>query len=134
MRNKIILEQRESEIKTSFFTNISHEIRTPLTMIVSPIDNIIQNESTPEPIKKQLKLVSKNASRLLNMVNQILDFQKIEQSNTLSITILKLGRISKIFSTTTKKMPNYKISTIPLKITSGQKPYGLIPKPSKRSS
>jgi len=79
MRNKIILEKQESEIKTRFFTNISHEIRTPLTMIVSPIENLLQSKTTPEPVKKQLTLVSKNTNRLLNMVNQILDFQKMEQ-------------------------------------------------------
>jgi len=80
MRNKIILEKQESEIKTRFFTNISHEIRTPLTMIVSPIENLLQNKTTPEPVKQQLTLVSKNTNRLLNMVNQILDFQKMEQT------------------------------------------------------
>ena len=80
MRNKIVWEKQESEIKTRFFTNISHEIRTPLTMIVSPIENLIQSASTPDPVKKQLLLVSKNTQRLLNMVNQILDFQKLEQS------------------------------------------------------
>src|SRR5690554_388299 len=79
MRNKIILEKQESEIKTRFFTNISHEIRTPLTMIVSPIENLLQSKTTPDPVKKQLVLVSKNTNRLLNMVNQILDFQKMEQ-------------------------------------------------------
>lgn len=80
MRNKIVLEKRESEIKTRFFTNISHEIRTPLTMIVSPIENLIADKSTPTPVKDQLNLVSKNTNRLLNMVNQILDFQKLSQS------------------------------------------------------
>ncbi|MBK5195431.1 MAG: response regulator, partial [Proteiniphilum sp.] len=80
MRNKIILEKQESEIKTRFFTNISHEIRTPLTMIVSPIENLLQSKATPDPVKKQLTLVSKNTNRLLNMVNQILDFQKMEQT------------------------------------------------------
>lgn len=79
MRNKIILEKRESEIKTRFFTNISHEIRTPLTMIVSPIENLLSSSSTPSLVKNQLKLVSKNTNRLLNMVNQILDFQKMSQ-------------------------------------------------------
>lgn len=80
MRNKIILEKRESEIKTRFFTNISHEIRTPLTMIVSPIENLLSSSSTPLPVKNQLKLVSKNTNRLLSMVNQILDFQKMSQT------------------------------------------------------
>lgn len=80
MRNKIVLEKQESEIKTRFFTNISHEIRTPLTMIVSPIENLLQNKTTPQPVKDQLSLVSKNTNRLLKMVNQILDFQKMEQS------------------------------------------------------
>ena len=92
MRNKIILEERESEIKTRFFTDISHEIRTPLTMIVSPIDNILQNTGTPENIKKQLNLVSKNTTRLLNMVNQILDFQKIQQK-TLHIEKIEIGKL-----------------------------------------
>lgn len=80
MRNKIVLEKQESEIKTRFFTNISHEIRTPLTMIVSPIENLLQSKTTPQPVKDQLSLVSKNTNRLLKMVNQILDFQKMEQS------------------------------------------------------
>lgn len=80
MRNKIILEKQESELKTRFFTNISHEIRTPLTMIVSPIENLLHSKEASESVKNQLKLVSKNTNRLLNMVNQILDFQKIEQS------------------------------------------------------
>lgn len=80
MRNKIILEKQESEIKTRFFTNISHEIRTPLTMIVSPIENLLHSNDASESVKNQLKLVSKNTNRLLNMVNQILDFQKMEQS------------------------------------------------------
>ena len=90
MRNKIVLEKQESEIKTRFFTNISHEIRTPLTMIVSPIESLIQNTSTPEAVKKQLLLVSKNTKRLLNMVNQILDFQKMEQS-PLTVSKIAIG-------------------------------------------
>lgn len=90
MRNKIVLEKQESEIKTRFFTNISHEIRTPLTMIVSPIENLIQSKSTPEAVKKQLFLVSKNTKRLLNMVNQILDFQKMEQS-PLTVSKIAIG-------------------------------------------
>ncbi len=90
MRNKIILEKQESEIKTRFFTNISHEIRTPLTMIVSPIDNLLQSDNTPEVVRKQLLLVSKNTNRLLTMVNQILDFQKIGHS-PLSVSKIEIS-------------------------------------------
>lgn len=94
MRNKIVLEKRESEIKTKFFTNISHEIRTPLTMIVSPIDNLLQSKSTSEPVRKQLEMVSKNTNRLLNMVNQILDFQKISQT-PLTVRKIEIGAFVK---------------------------------------
>lgn len=90
MRNKIVWEKQESEIKTRFFTNISHEIRTPLTMIVSPIEHMLQSKTTPEPVKQQLTLVSKNTNRLLNMVNQILDFQKMEQS-PLTVSKIAIG-------------------------------------------
>ncbi|MCW1736098.1 hybrid sensor histidine kinase/response regulator transcription factor [Anaerorudis cellulosivorans] len=103
MRNKIILEQKESEIKTTFFTNISHEIRTPLTMIVSPIENMLQRNDTPEPIKKQLTIVTKNTNRLLNMVNQILDFQKIQQTSSLTVTKIEIVPfVENIFNTFSK--------------------------------
>lgn len=79
MKDRIELEHRQTEMKARFFTDISHEIRTPLTMIVSPIENLLQDTATPSNIKSQLELVSKNTSRMLKMVNQILDFRKIQQ-------------------------------------------------------
>ncbi len=78
MRNKIVLEKQESEIKTRFFTNISHEIRTPLTMIVSPIESLIQNTSTPEAVKKTAFACFQEYKASVELVNQILDFQKME--------------------------------------------------------
>jgi len=79
MRDKILLEQEQTEMKTRFFTDISHEIRTPLTMIVSPVENILSNEKTHADLKPQLQLIMKNTTRMLNMVNQILDFRKIQK-------------------------------------------------------
>ncbi|NDW08694.1 two-component regulator propeller domain-containing protein [Dysgonomonas sp. 520] len=79
MRDRVVLEQEQTEMKTRFFTDISHEIRTPLTMIVSPVENILDNEKIPQEIKPELNLVLKNANRMLNMVNQILDFRKIQK-------------------------------------------------------
>lgn len=79
LKDKVLLEQEQTEMKTRFFTDISHEIRTPLTMIVSPIENIIEDKETSESSKYQLQLVLKNANRMLRMVNQILDFRKIQK-------------------------------------------------------
>lgn len=79
MRDRVILEHEQTEMKTRFFTDISHEIRTPLTMIVSPVENIIDDETTPDETKSQLQLVLNNANRMLRMVNQILDFRKIQK-------------------------------------------------------
>ncbi|MBB4035000.1 signal transduction histidine kinase/DNA-binding response OmpR family regulator/ligand-binding sensor domain-containing protein [Dysgonomonas hofstadii] len=79
LKDKVKLEQEQTEMKTRFFTDISHEIRTPLTMIVSPVENIIEDNTTPEEIKSQLQLVLKNTNRMQRMVNQILDFRKIQK-------------------------------------------------------
>jgi signal transduction histidine kinase/ligand-binding sensor domain-containing protein/DNA-binding response OmpR family regulator len=66
-----------NRMKTRFFTNVSHEFRTPLTLILTPLNRLI--DSLPEGQQKsQLLLVHRNARRLLNLVNQLLDFRKME--------------------------------------------------------
>lgn len=72
-RQKEELEQ----MKFRFFTNISHELRTPLTLIITPLDMIIRR-LTDEALAKQLSSVYKNAQNLLTLVNQLLDFRKLE--------------------------------------------------------
>ena len=64
-------------MKIKFFTNISHEFRTPLSLIMAPIDKVLKQVSEPDT-KKQLEFANRNARRLLNMVNQLLDFRKME--------------------------------------------------------
>jgi signal transduction histidine kinase/ligand-binding sensor domain-containing protein/DNA-binding response OmpR family regulator len=64
-------------LKIRFFTNVSHEFRTPLTLILTPLDKLIKNTIDPEQ-SKQLTLIHRNARRLLNLVNQLLDFRKLE--------------------------------------------------------
>lgn len=81
MRDKMRLEQEQTEMRTRFFTDISHEIRTPLTLIVSPIEDLIARERVLPDAKPQLQLVLKNIHRMLSMVNQVLDFRKIQQQN-----------------------------------------------------
>jgi len=64
--------------KLQFFTNISHEFRTPLTLIIGPLEKMQQDETEDEK-KTHLKLMLRNAKRLLGMVNQLLDFRKTER-------------------------------------------------------
>ena len=63
--------------KLQFFTNISHEVRTPLTLILGPLDKLI-GLLHDSPYLPDLELVHKNAGRLLRVINQILDFRKVE--------------------------------------------------------
>jgi len=72
--------QRNHEIddmKLRFFTNISHELRTPLTLIISPLENVIKTMNNEEQ-KQKLEMVHRNALRLLNLVNQLIDFRKLD--------------------------------------------------------
>lgn len=64
-------------IKIKFFTNVSHEFRTPLTLILSPVEELMVKWKN-QPEEKHLNLITQNAKRLLFMVNQLLDFRKME--------------------------------------------------------
>ncbi|MEO7533243.1 MAG: two-component regulator propeller domain-containing protein, partial [Ferruginibacter sp.] len=64
-------------MKIKFFTNVSHEFRTPLSLIITPLDKIISKADDPTQ-KQHFQLIQRNARRLLNMVNQLLDFRKLE--------------------------------------------------------
>ncbi len=66
------------QAKLSFFTNISHEFRTPLTLILSPIEELIDNPKIQHSTKLTLQLIQKNVLRLYRLVNQLMDFRKIE--------------------------------------------------------
>lgn len=78
LRHKVEVEQLITNMKLKFFTDISHELRTPLTLISSPVDNILKNYTLDPDIKEQLSLVHSNTERMLRLVNQILDFRKIQ--------------------------------------------------------
>jgi signal transduction histidine kinase/ligand-binding sensor domain-containing protein/DNA-binding response OmpR family regulator len=64
-------------MKIRFFTNVSHEFRTPLTLILTPMEKLLKGAKEPEQ-QTQFQLIHRNARRLLNLVNQLLDFRKLE--------------------------------------------------------
>lgn len=78
LHNQINLEHQLSNIKLRFFTDISHELRTPLTLITSPVSEVLEHEPLSPIARKHLTVVHKNTERMLRLVNQILDFRKIE--------------------------------------------------------
>ncbi len=62
-------------IKTNFFTNLSHEFRTPLTLILGPLEKLMEQKNYSED---QMAVIYKNASRLLKLINQLLDLSSID--------------------------------------------------------
>ncbi|QIL40255.1 response regulator [Pedobacter sp. HDW13] len=71
-------EKEVNEHKLEFFTNISHEIRTPLTLIVGPLDKLIENAKDDPALNRDLQPIKNNAHRLMNLVTELLDFRKAE--------------------------------------------------------
>lgn len=69
---------RATQAKVDFFTNISHEFRTPLTLILGYIEGLLDTGASGKDAKQDLGMVRKNALRLLRLVNQLMDFRKIE--------------------------------------------------------
>ncbi len=78
-----------NQIKLRFFTNIAHEFRTPLTLILGPLDKIMSSQgSIDASLRKQLNIMGRNAGRLLRLVNELMEFRKIEMGK-LKLKIVK---------------------------------------------
>lgn len=80
------LEEQATNAKLQFFTNISHELRTPLTLIADPIEHIVNDENLTKQQRNMLQIVEKNVSILMRLVNEILDFRKI-QNKKMELTL-----------------------------------------------
>jgi signal transduction histidine kinase/DNA-binding response OmpR family regulator len=98
LRNEVKIARLEKDhaeeialTKQQFFTNISHELRTPISLILPPIQQTLKRESLDLESRSLLRLAEKNSYRLLRVVNQILDFRKLEyDSLELKITSFDL--------------------------------------------
>jgi len=73
-------EKELHDAKIRFFTMIAHEIRTPVSLIIGPLEKIMEKTGLlPSSIQSDLKIIDRNSQRLLSLVNQLLDFRKAEQ-------------------------------------------------------
>ncbi|MDR2627015.1 MAG: hybrid sensor histidine kinase/response regulator, partial [Dysgonamonadaceae bacterium] len=73
-------EKEVYESKINFFTGIAHEIRTPLSLIIAPLENILASGDGNTYTKSNLEIIKINVNRLLDLINQLLDFRKIEDN------------------------------------------------------
>ena len=92
-------EEKEKELyknKVNFFINLIHEIRTPLTLIKLPLDNMINKSGEDKENIKYLSIMNKNVEYLLNITNELLDFQKMESGETK--LNLKLNNINSLLN------------------------------------
>lgn len=84
-QNKLMIEKVEQEkikeinkMKLEFFTNVSHEFKTPLTLILGPLQSLISSNETSKKVKESLLLMERNANQLFRLINQIMEFRKVE--------------------------------------------------------
>lgn len=77
-RERHLQEELLNDKKIQFFTNISHEFRTPLTLILNPLNDIIKEASSPNKFKEKLKIIHRNTSRLNRLIDELLDFRKLQ--------------------------------------------------------
>lgn len=77
-------DQKLNELKLRFFTNLSHEFRTPLTLILAPLKELLgqkEEYGLNDLSTRKIEIVQSNSQRLLRLVNQLLDFRKVESGN-----------------------------------------------------
>lgn len=99
LRNSLVQEKRESkqrqqvnEERLRFFTNITHELRTPLTLILGPLEDLMEDKEIAERVHHKIGCIHASAERLLNLINDILEFRKTQtQNRKLTVAKANLG-------------------------------------------
>lgn len=115
LKNEVVLEQRMSEMKLRFFTDISHELRTPLTLITAPVEHILRNAEVSDEVLSQLQIVQRNTDRMMRLVNQILDFRKV-QNKKLKLKVQEIAFVEAVKKTTVNFEDVAKEQGIPFEI------------------
>ncbi|MFC5683856.1 substrate-binding domain-containing protein [Flavobacterium sp. MAHUQ-51] len=96
--------KRRNEIRLNFFTGLSHEFKTPLTLIMSSTESLIEDDKIKDSkLIDEVKLIYKNSNRLLRLINQLLDFRKVEEQKF----TLRASN-TKIYEFTNEVMTNFK--------------------------
>jgi signal transduction histidine kinase/CheY-like chemotaxis protein/ligand-binding sensor domain-containing protein len=88
LKQKNLQLEEIDRIKTHFFTDISHEIRTPLSLILGPLENISKEEMLSSRLSGMIDMMKRNANRLMNLVNQMLDISRLD-AGKMKITLNK---------------------------------------------
>ncbi|MCP5047249.1 MAG: hypothetical protein GY940_08760, partial [bacterium] len=79
LKEQSVKLQKVAKIKSRFFANISHEFRTPLTLIIGPLEQVLDDyRGKDPPLEKKAELMLRNSQRLLNLINQLLDLSKFD--------------------------------------------------------
>lgn len=92
--DKVALENNES--KMMFLTNIAHELRTPLSLVIAPIEDLMKNSPVDNLWKNHLQLIHRNSNYLLRLINQIIDFRKLNAGKLiLNLTEVDIVRVIK---------------------------------------
>ncbi|HKO76229.1 MAG TPA: ATP-binding protein, partial [Flavobacterium sp.] len=98
------IAKKSNEAKLNFFTGLSHEFKTPITLIMSYVESLIENDKIKgTALIEEVKLIHKNSNRLLRLINQLLDFRKIEEQKFTLRT-----SSAKIYDFSTDVMANFK--------------------------
>ncbi len=82
-------EQRTNRMNMSFFANIAHEFRTPLTMIAGPVKQLVTSKNLRDEDRKLLSITNRNVQRMFKLVNQLMDFNKLE-NDTLNLNVAQI--------------------------------------------
>lgn len=88
-------EQRVNKMNMSFFANVSHEFRTPLTMISGPVAQLCESPEIDGNNKKLLHIVQQSVNRMLRLVNQLMDFNKLE-NDTLKLKVKRTDVVTEL--------------------------------------